>query len=189
MPNYRKIEYLSHGNPRQKAACAAIERLHILEILQDFDPILVGTIPLAIDIAGSDLDIVCQVDHFERFSQLLFSNFGTCKDYRQQKKSGPKGLILVSNFQFMGFEFEIYASSEPVESLNGYRHMIIEDRILKLLGDTFRREVIARKEKGLKTEPAFASLLKLDGDPYKSLLSLEHLSNQEIQRMYDMAQE
>ena len=37
----------------------------------------------------------------------------------------------------------------------------------------FRRQIIDLKKQGLKTEPAFAKLLALTGDPYVELLSFE----------------
>jgi hypothetical protein len=49
--------------------------------------------------------------------------------------------------------------------------MITEFRILQLRGEEFRHDIIALKKSGLKTEPAFASLLGLSGDPYEALLN------------------
>ena len=39
----------------------------------------------------------------------------------------------------------------PTSHQNGYRHMVIEHRILKLMGSTFRNNVIQYKKQGLKT--------------------------------------
>lgn len=36
-----------------------MSQYQIMEILQEFDPILVGTFPINIDIETSDLDIIC----------------------------------------------------------------------------------------------------------------------------------
>lgn len=35
-----------------------------------------------------------------------------------------------------------------------------------------RKEIIHLKEKGMKTEPVFVKVLKLDGDPYEQLILL-----------------
>jgi hypothetical protein len=40
-------------------------------------------------------------------------------------------------------------------------------------GERFKNEVIKLKKQGIKTEPAFASLLGLPGDPYGALLKFE----------------
>jgi hypothetical protein len=52
-----------------------------------------------------------------------------------------------------------------------YRHMVVEWNILAANDDNFRGEIIRLKKSGMKTEPAFAQLLQLDGDPYQALLS------------------
>ena len=52
----------------------------------------------------------------------------------------------------------------------GYLHMVIEYKILLQKGESFRQQVIALKQSGLKTEPAFAQLLGLPGNPYTALL-------------------
>lgn len=55
---------------------------------------------------------------------------------------------------------------------NGYKHMIIEERILNILGEKSREWIKDLKRTGLKTEPAFTKLLKLQGDPYDILLEM-----------------
>ena len=72
---------------------------------------------------------------------------------------------------------------EPVRS-NAYRPMLVEARVLRLLGEEFMRRVVELKEKGVKTEPAFARLLGLDGDPYIAVLGLENVSDEDIMRFY-----
>lgn len=51
--------------------------------------------------------------------------------------------------------------------------MLVEHQILAQKGKDFRAKIIDLKKMGIKTEPAFAQLLGLQGDPYKSLLKLE----------------
>jgi hypothetical protein len=48
-----------YGTATQRATYCTLEALRVFDLLQAFDPVLTGTIPLAIDIPGSDLDIVC----------------------------------------------------------------------------------------------------------------------------------
>lgn len=64
--------------------------------------------------------------------------------------------------------------------------MIIESRILELGGDKVRKEIIKLKERGMKTEPAFANYLRLNGDPYKELLQLETFSDDEIKKILNI---
>jgi len=51
--------------------------------------------------------------------------------------------------------------------------MIIENRILKEKGSKFKQRLKELKADGIKTEPAFAKLLGLHGNPYTELLKLE----------------
>lgn len=51
--------------------------------------------------------------------------------------------------------------------------MLIEDIILHEKGSAFRKRIIELKSYGIKTEPAFARLLGLQGDLYSELLKLE----------------
>jgi hypothetical protein len=50
--------------------------------------------------------------------------------------------------------------------------MITEYRILLEKGEAFRSQIVELKRQGMKTEPAFALLLGLEGDPYLELLKL-----------------
>ncbi|MCT4634059.1 MAG: DUF4269 domain-containing protein [Firmicutes bacterium] len=173
MHSWKNIDYLKNGNPVQLKAYEAITELNILNDLKGYDPILVGTIPIAIDIEGSDLDIICEVYDFDDFERLIVKLFGDLDSFIVKRKiDKDEKNILVANFFFMDFEFEIYATSANIETFNGYRHMIIEDRIIKSLGEDFRKRVIELKMSGIKTEPAFTQLLGLSGNPYEALFNL-----------------
>lgn len=187
MKNWKEIEYLLEGNETQKKAYKAIRELNIFEILKDYDPILVGTVPIEIDILGSDLDIICEVHDIESFKSVVSENFGMCKNYIFKDKLENNEHIAVVNFHFMEFEFEIYAKSTPTITFNGYMHMLIEDRILGLLGDGFRDEIVKLKKSGLKTEPSFAELLGLEGNSYEELLKLIDCTDQEIINLFKNA--
>lgn len=62
---------------------------------------------------------------------------------------------------------------------NAYRHFQIEERLLKLGGKNLRRKILEFRGFGYKTEPAFAKVLGLVGDPYESLLNL-HKETEEV---------
>ena len=55
---YQDIAYLRAGNPRQQAAWAALDELGVMHHLAAYDPVLIGTIPIDIDVTDSDLDRV-----------------------------------------------------------------------------------------------------------------------------------
>lgn len=179
--DFTNITYLQLGTPKQRKSYEILTELHIFEILRNFDPILVGTIPISIDVKNSDLDIVCTVTDFKAFEKLLIDKFSTFEAF---KVSYFTPNILVCNFMVEGIEIEVYASPIKSTASNGYRHMLIEARILTLLGNSFKEEIVELKSGGLKTEPAFAKVLNLSGNPYDELLSLENYSDDEILSLY-----
>ena len=75
---------------------------------------------------------------------------------------------------------EIFGQAVPTAQQNGFRHLLVEAAVLEAGGRTWRRAVRQLKKQGLKTEPAFAFLLQLTGDPYVALLELEGKSIAEL---------
>lgn len=74
---------------------------------------------------------------------------------------------------------EIYAEDKPSTSQYAYLHMLIENRLLNLLGNSFKEKIINLKLQGYKTEPAFGALLKLE-DAYAELLDLMNLTDRQL---------
>ncbi len=81
-----------------------------------------------------------------------------------------KNQILIAKFLYEEEPFEIYAESRDPLMQMGYLHLRAEENLLRLHGNPLREEVRRLKKLGLKTEPAFAKALGLDGDPYLELL-------------------
>ena len=79
----------------------------------------------------------------------------------------------MGRFRFEGMVFEVFGQPVPVRRQNGYRHMVVEEMLLRRKGEEFRHRIVARKRAGEKTELAFAAELSLEGDPYEALLELE----------------
>ena len=173
MTDFKNIAYLKTGNQKQQLAFEVLTKHKVLENLADFDPILVGTIPINIDIENSDLDIICywknKLDFIERIKQLFEkeTNFTIRKIVIDNQES------VVANFFIDAFEIEIFGQNIPTELQNGYKHMIIEDKILRSRDENFRLEIVKLKEKGIKTEPAFGLLLGLKGNIYQELLDFK----------------
>ncbi|MDX8335631.1 DUF4269 domain-containing protein [Candidatus Cetobacterium colombiensis] len=186
MERFQNIEYLKKGNLKQKISYKILNEINIFKILQNYKPFLVGTIPLEIDIEKSDLDIVCEISEKteDEFKNIIFHSFSKYKNFNI-KDDFLKNRVIVINFVVDGIEIEIFASKEKSIKTNGYRHMIIEFRILKLADKKFKRKIIELKKLGIKTEPAFAQLLKLKGDSYDALLEYEKLKDEEIKEILD----
>lgn len=82
LSQWNNINYLLTGNERQQAAFYTLESLKLTSILRNYSPTLVGTIPLNIDIEGSDLDIICEVYEHNTFESIVSINFGSQQNFR-----------------------------------------------------------------------------------------------------------
>ena len=172
--NFTTIEYLKAGNPRQVAAYQTLTHNWIMEGLQQYDPILAGTIPINIDIENSDLDVICCFKELGEFARTIKDLFDQMEGFTIKTCEHQNTLSVKANFRVDDFEIEIFGQDIPTRLQNAYRHMVIEHRLLCERGEPFRQDIIKLKQQGYKTEPAFASLLGIDGDPYTGLLALEN---------------
>ncbi len=161
---------------RRDAALAAIARSDVLDLLAPFTPRVVSTILVGLDTEDSDIDILCcysdangyaawideRLQHFERFISRLYDDH------------------VIASFLTEGFQFEVYAAPIPVEEQMGWRHFQVMERLVGLGGGSLRGAVRRRKRRGVKTEPAIAQLLQLDGDPFQAVLDLHNWSDRRI---------
>lgn len=180
MEDWRDISYLNRGSAVQKEVYGLLMELGILRLLADYSPLLVGTIPLGIQVESSDLDIICEVHDHEQFTSFASQHFGEMDDFisvTRVVQDVPRTKI---NFCVGGWPIELFGQPVKTELQNGYLHMLIESELLGLLGENFRELIIRLKKCGMKTEPAFAQVLGLEGDPYEALLELGRLTPEEL---------
>jgi hypothetical protein len=170
MIDFTNIDYLKTGNPRQIQAYEILTQNKVLEFLSEFDPILVGTIPINIDIKNSDLDIVCYWKNKTEFINKVSAFFKNETEFKIQETTINEHDSVVVNFKINDFEIELFGQNIPTKDQNGYKHMIIEHQILESKGENFRLEIVKLKQNGYKTEPAFGKLLGLKSNPYLELL-------------------
>lgn len=155
----------------QRHAFHVIQQLDIFNGFAGYTPLLCGTIPLAIDVEGSDLDIIMEVHNFERYNDEVHSRYGKLNGFTLNELTVQEIPTVLCNFTFENMDFELFAQPIPVVKQNAYRHMIIEHHLL-VTHPHIRDEIIHLKKQGLKTEPAFAKVLGLAGDPYEELLKI-----------------
>ena len=167
------IEYLNDGTPRQREAYRVLTEHAVLAKLEPFTPILVGTIPINIDIERSDLDIICYWTDRQVFYSALLESFHQEEDFSIRESSTPDRDVVVATFKIDDCELEIFGQNIPTRQQMGYRHMLIEHNLLIERGEDFRQQILALKRQGYKTEPAFGKLLGLGPDPYVELLAYE----------------
>ena len=170
MIDFTKLDYLKIGNERQKSAYEVLTKYKIFEVLEYYSPILAGTIPIEINVEGSDLDIICEVEDKIEFEKILVKNFSEF-DLKIEKITIKEENSIICNFELEEFPIEIFAQNKPTIAQNAYRHMIVEYRILQEKGEEFKQKIIDLKKKGIKTEPAFGVLLGLK-NPYEDLLKI-----------------
>ncbi|CAL2095393.1 DUF4269 domain-containing protein [Tenacibaculum sp. 190524A02b] len=171
--NFENISYLKTGNDTQRNTYTVLTSYSILEKLKMFTPILVGTIPINIHIESSDLDIICYHQDKSHLKQLIINNFSSFTNFKLWESETLLPTAIVASFIIEGFEIEIFGQNIPTKQQNAYKHMLIEYKLLQEYGEVFRQKIISLKQKGYKTEPAFAIELGLKGDPYEALLKLE----------------
>ena len=172
MQAFKTIQYLQYGNDRQQKAYRLLNQYGIMQHLQPFSPLLAGTIPIGIDLEGSDLDVVCHWEHPTEFRQAL-EVFSSCRGFYIKAKQVRGYETLIARFGLEGVPVEIFGQNRPAHRQEAFRHMLVEHRILQEKDADFKAAVIALKQQGLKTEAAFGKLLGLQGDPFKALLEME----------------
>lgn len=165
--------YLKTGNKRQQKALEILTNYSILNILARYTPVVTGTIPINIDIETSDIDIICYWENKSEFISIIQSNFHKYKNYILEDKTISGIETILANFTIEDQQIEVFGQRIPVLQQAAYRHMIIEYNLLQKYGDEFRQKIIELKRKGYKTEPAFAMLLGITGNPYDELLKIE----------------
>lgn len=171
--DFKNIEYLKFGNVRQRDAYSELKGLKIFDNLKNHHPILAGTIPIEIDLPESDLDIICECKNHHDFSELLTKLFQNKKGFGINVKILNGKQATIAKFESNGFTIEIFGQNIPSDQQNAYRHMLTEYKILNSKGLEFKNEIKGLKAKGIKTEPAFAKLLGLKGNPYLELLKIK----------------
>jgi hypothetical protein len=171
--NFDNIQYLQEGNDRQRQAYSTLSNNKVLLRLKQFDPVLVGTVPINIDIENSDLDIICCFADKQEFQKSITDNFSNQRSFTIKEQPNLNTLAIVANFFLDEFEIEIFGQNIPTKQQFAYRHLIVEHNLLNKHGEKFRQQIIGLKQQGHKTEPAFALALGLTGDPYTELFKFE----------------
>ncbi|SDZ42636.1 protein of unknown function [Evansella caseinilytica] len=166
---FHSLSNLQNGTKRQRQAYAAITELGVFADLAEYQPVLCGTIPLNIDVEGSDLDIIMEVADLIRYEHRLQALYGKLEAFSLKKTRIRERNVVKANFLFQDFEFELFGQHQPVFQQYAYLHMVIEEALLREEAG-LREKIVRLKQKGVKTEPAFCEILGLEGDPYEALL-------------------
>lgn len=164
----------------------AVEAAGIAAALDGLDWAIAGTPPLGLDLEGSDIDIVCAAFDGAAFVGRLWRAFGGFEGFSLRQWSGGSRAV-IAGFRHAGWPFEIFGEPRRLDEQAGWRHFEVERRLLRLGGEQFRARVMAARESGLKTEPAFAAVLGLEGDAYRAMLDIADLDDAGLERLAEAA--
>lgn len=179
------LAYLAAGSAVQREVFGLLRELELEEALPLHPPVLAGTVPLGLQVEGSDLDLLCEVQDAEPFIRRMISCYGDREGFAVSRREAGGIPRVTVRFRAGGWPVEFFGQPLPVVKQNGYRHMLAEARVLTVAGPDFARTIIGLKAGGMKTEPAFAGLLKLAGDPYEAVLGLERLTPEELRHLLE----
>jgi hypothetical protein len=179
----RKLRDLESGNPRQRAVHRLFKSLNILTQLSDFQPILAGTIPIDVDIPSSDLDVICSFKKLDVFSEKVNSLYGHLGEFKMNTITVQGEPTAVANFSYDDFEFEIFGQDRPSAKQNAVVHMLAEAKLLSVANGFAKEDIRTLKLSGVKTEPAFADVFELTGDPFETLLQVNRMPIEKIRAL------
>ena len=181
--DFMDIGYLRKGSKRQKKAYFVLEDLKIFNNLRPYKPVLTGSVPLDIATDESDLDIACEFPESDRFAEDLERYYSHIRDFEIKEKLMRGVKTNVCSFSYVTELVEIFGQDVRVEDQHSYRHMIVESRLLRIGGKKAVNEIKGLKEKGIKTEPAFAGYFGIKGDPYKKLYKLSLVTEKRLKKI------
>ena len=171
------IDYLKNGTKRQKELWDFLQRWQFLKKLEAYHPVVVGTFPIDIDVPGSDIDICCEVYDEKKLREDLSFIF---ENLSFPERNG----YFLARTHCEGYDLEFYGEARPAVEQNGFRHMLVEARLLELGGEDFKNDIRDIKRRGIKTEAAFAQYLDLPGNPYQALLELEAYDDSDLSQFF-----
>lgn len=159
-----------------------IDQLELLSKLRNFDPTVIGTPPLGIGLAESDIDVACYCAELEEFKAFATAEFSGYSKFRIQDTVFQNQESVIVQFHALEWDFELFCQSTPTYQQWGVRHFKTEQRIFEI-APQLKAIVIKLKRSGLKTEPAIAKVLGLPGDPYAAILQLENVGDDQLKLM------
>ena len=157
----------------------AWDELRIDEVLSRFHPALVSSLASGLHTPTSDLDVVCDT----RGGDLVAAARAAYGD-RPGFATWTSGERTLVAFDGPRLRVEISGEPRPVDEQTAYRHAVAHRRLVELGGPGFAAHVRGlRRRRGLKTEPALAAALGLDGDPHAAVEALADAPDERLREL------
>jgi hypothetical protein len=153
-------------------ARAALEAAGVFAATAPYDGRFVGSIPLDLHGEDADADIVCSAEDLEAFVAAMAEAFDEQPGFRAQIEPYLGRPSSIVRFRLPDLPVEVFARPAPVEAHESFRHHKAAFRLLAIGGEDLAQRVRGLKAMGMKTEPAFAMTLGLEGDPAMAMLEL-----------------
>jgi hypothetical protein len=184
-PDWHSLDHVKGVSARQKELLRIVRKYRILEILEPLTPLIASTINLEIDTPSSDVDICLHCRDSAAYYALCRQHFSAAKSYTERSFESHGTSCFLVGFFLEDLEFELVAQNIPSPKQLCFVHMVIAWRILALAdqcgtGGQLRTAIRGLKLAGVKTEPAIAQSLGLEGDPYLLLKDWHALSWEEL---------
>lgn len=176
-----------------RAAAARRVARAVLDSMEPFDPVWAGTFPLGLEVPDSDLDILCCAEDLDGFAAHVVEQWSGARNFRAWRGEVGGSPTHIARFEALSgaaehrFAVEVFAQSISTRRQVAHRHLIVERRLLELGGRWLHQRVLGLKSTGVETEPAFARVLGLAGDPYQAVLELELVDDAALQTLVERA--
>lgn len=177
------LRWLEQGNVQQRRLADSLHRSGLLDRFSLYHPSVAGTFPIGIDIPGSDIDVLCEVHDPDVFLRIGISEYGHLDGFEAYRRNVQGEERSIIRFLWEQIPIELFGQGRPPARQNGCRHMIVERRLLALDEPSAAESIRALKREGMKTEPAFARLYNLSGNPYDVLDRLVEADEQELRQI------
>ncbi|MCB0368382.1 MAG: VOC family protein [Bdellovibrionales bacterium] len=168
---------------QNKLVQSAIEETNLLKILKPFNPLIAGTFPLKLDTNDSDLDILISSKDFDLVKKIALESLSIYPQFKYSELIVNGEPSLNISFIYQTLKVDVFVQKTPSIRQRGYLHFLIEERILKIAGDSLREKIKQLRNQGLKTEPAFSQAMQLKEDPFEELLLIQKKSNQNLKEL------
>lgn len=161
-----------------------LSELKLFEMFKEHQPFVAGTIPLAIDLEGADIDFLITFPDPLQFGELCKQGFSLMPEFELSTGEIKGNPYCLCRFEYRSLPVELFCSSVSTYKQNAFLHFQIEEKLLKYGPVTWHNDVISLKNRGLKTEPAFAKLLNYtETDAYSFLLDLQKKPIKELRQL------